>query len=226
MMEDQSEPNPDDAGSASETDGIGGSGTGGGGSGTGGGGPSGDDLLAGVRRLAGLAKDLGISDLSGVSALLEQARQEGKGGDLLRSLKSLVDQFTAPGPGAGSEKGPGPGPSLSDLGERLSWAMGSAHETTNATATKNGPIKNDATKDAATNKTGRNVGAPAAAGARDTTTTVAAAEAEQALLRRIEELSGAATIEGVVDLAGAYVQIRAAGGRGPVGPPAGSVRPT
>jgi hypothetical protein len=55
--------------------------------------PGADDPLAALRKLAGLAKELGVSDVGTFTEMLETARNEGRGGELLKPIKSLVDQF-------------------------------------------------------------------------------------------------------------------------------------
>jgi hypothetical protein len=125
--------------------------------------PPNDDPLAGLRKLAGLAKDLGVTDVGAFTELLEKARNDGRGADLLKPLKSFVEQF------AGPSETPSFG-DLGNLGERLSSLV----------AGRNGLVER-----------------------RD--------KAETALLRRIEELSRTATIEGVVDLATAFARLRSAG---------------
>jgi len=118
-----------------------------------------DDPLAGLRKLAALAKDLGVSDVGAFTEMLETARNEGRGGELLKPIKSLVDQF------AGQKDTTR---SRSDLGARLmSLVSGPGPGTISELQDK----------------------------------------AELALLRRIEELTSTATIEGVLDLATAYARL-------------------
>jgi 4-diphosphocytidyl-2C-methyl-D-erythritol kinase len=121
--------------------------------------PAADDPLAGLRRLANLAKDLGVSDVATFTEMLESARNEGRGGELLKPIKSLVDQF------AGQ---PQTTKTRSDLGARLMSLVSGAGPSTIADLQD---------------------------------------KAELALLRRIEELSGTASIEGVLDLATAYARL-------------------
>jgi hypothetical protein len=66
--------------------------------------------LAGLRKLASLAKELGVSDLANFTEMLETARNDGRGGDLLQPIKALVDQYT------GQKATP---KSRSELGARL-----------------------------------------------------------------------------------------------------------
>lgn len=80
-----------------------------------------DDPLAGLRKLANLAKELGVSDLANFTEMLETARNDGRGGDLLQPIKALVDQY------AGQKATP---KSRSELGARLmSLVSGSSPET-------------------------------------------------------------------------------------------------
>lgn len=72
--------------------------------------PAADDPLAALRKLATLAKELGVSDVGTFTEMLETARNEGRGGELLKPIKSLVDQF------AGQKDNTR---SRSDLGARL-----------------------------------------------------------------------------------------------------------
>ena len=72
-----------------------------------------DDPLAGLRKLAGLAKDMGVTDVASFAAMLENARADGRGADVLKPLKSFVEQL------AGSSTTKGDGPSPADPGERL-----------------------------------------------------------------------------------------------------------
>jgi hypothetical protein len=119
--------------------------------------PSADDPLAGLRRLAGLAKDLGVSDVGSFVDMLERARNEGRGAELFNSLKSLiVEQFS----------GPGENKSLSDLGARLTSLV-----------TDDQDLSEEQSRTRA------------------------------ALLRRIEDLSRTADVEGVANLATAYAQV-------------------
>ncbi len=69
-----------------------------------------DDPLAGLRKLAGLAKELGISDVSSFTDALEAARNDGRGAEVFKPLKNLVEQFATSG---------GDTRSLSELGARL-----------------------------------------------------------------------------------------------------------
>lgn len=119
--------------------------------------PVADDPLAGLRKLAGVAKELGITDVASFTDALETARNEGRGAELFKPLKALVDQFSGQ---ADSTK------SLSDLGARLK----------------------------------------AMVGGRETLAEMQR-RTEMALLRRIEELSGTAPTEEVLDLATAYARI-------------------
>jgi hypothetical protein len=56
-----------------------------------------DDPLAGLRKLAAVAKDLGVNDIASFTDALETARSEGRGPELFKSLKGLVDQFAGQG---------------------------------------------------------------------------------------------------------------------------------
>ncbi len=120
-----------------------------------------DDPLAGLRKLAGLAKELGVTDVASFTEMLEAARNEGRGAEVFKPLKDLVEQYGSP---KASTK------SASDLGTRL-MGLVSGRES---------------------------------AGDRQQRT-------ETALLRRIEELSSTASIEGVLDLATAYARLCSAG---------------
>lgn len=122
--------------------------------------PQADDPLAGLRKLASVAKELGVTDVGAFTEALDAARAEGRGPELFKPLKALVEQF------AGQNEG---SRSLGDLGARLKDLV-SGRETIAEIQHKT----------------------------------------EVALLRRIEELSATAPIAGVVDLATAYAQIRAA----------------
>jgi hypothetical protein len=120
--------------------------------------PAADDPLAGLRKLAGLAKDLGITDVASFTDALEAARNEGRGAELFKPLKAMVEQFA--GQGDNNTK------SLSDLGARLKSMVAGRENVVEL---------------------------------RQRT--------EMALLRRIEELSGTAPIDGVLDLATAYARL-------------------
>jgi hypothetical protein len=72
--------------------------------------PPADDPLAGLRKLAGLAKELGVTDVSAFTDALDAARNEGRGPEVFKPLKALVEQFAGQGDSAKS---------LSDLGARL-----------------------------------------------------------------------------------------------------------
>jgi hypothetical protein len=113
--------------------------------------------LAGLRKLAGVAKDLGITDVASFTDALDAARNDGRGAELFKPIKALVDQFAGQSDNTKS---------LSELGARLK-AMVGGRETLAEMQRKT----------------------------------------EMALLRRIEELSGTATVDGVLDLAAAYAHI-------------------
>jgi hypothetical protein len=121
-----------------------------------------------------MAKDLGVADVGSFAEMLEAARADGRAADLLKPLKSLVEQFTAK-----TES-----PSMSDLGERFTTLV------TGPSGVEERRVK-----------------------------------AEMALLRRIEELSRNATVDGVLYLASAYARLRATGpdqvGEIHLDPPAG-----
>ena len=119
--------------------------------------PTGDDPLAGLRKLASLAKELGVTDVASFTEMLESARNEGRGAELFKPLKALVDQFSGQKENTKSR---------SELGARL-MALVAGRETVAEMQYKT----------------------------------------EIALLRRIEELSSTAPIEGVVDLATAYARL-------------------
>jgi hypothetical protein len=127
-----------------------------------GGQPAADDPLAGLRKLASLAKELGVSDVGTFTEMLETARNEGRGAELLTPIKSLVDQF------AGQKDTTR---SRTDLGARLMSLVSGAGQGTIAELRE---------------------------------------KTERALLRRIEELSSTASIEGTLDLATAYARLRSA----------------
>jgi hypothetical protein len=122
--------------------------------------PSVDDPLAGLRRLGNLAKELGVNDVASFTEALDTARAEGRGAEIFKPLKALVEQF------AGQNDNPR---SLSELGTRLR-ALVAGRESVAEVQVR----------------------------------------VEMALLRRIEELTSTAPIEGVLNLATAYAQVRAA----------------
>jgi len=122
----------------------------------------GDDPLAGLRRLGGLAKELGITDVAAFTQMLDAAREQGRGSEVFKPLKDMVDQFAGSG---GSNK------TASDLGSRLMGLVSGGRD-----------------------------GARESVGDRQR-------KVETALLRRIEELSATASIEGVLDLATAYARL-------------------
>jgi hypothetical protein len=119
--------------------------------------PPADDPLAGLRKLAGVAKELGVTDVSAFTDALDAARNEGRGPEVFKPLKALVEQFAGQGDSAKS---------LSDLGARLKAMV--------------------AGRESVVELRGR---------------------VEIALLRRIEELTGTAPIEGIADLATAYARV-------------------
>ena len=119
--------------------------------------PPADDPLAGLRKLAGVAKELGVTDVSAFTDALDAARNEGRGPEVFKPLKALVEQFAGQGDSTKS---------LSDLGARLK-AMVAGRESVIELRRR----------------------------------------VEFALLHRIEELTGSAPIEGIVDLATAYAQV-------------------
>jgi hypothetical protein len=123
--------------------------------------PIADDPLAGLRKLAGVARELGVTDVGTFTEALDAARADGRGAELFKPLKALVEQF------AGQSENT---KSLGDLGARLKDLV-SGRETVADIQRK----------------------------------------VEVGLLRRIEELTGTAPIEGVLDLATAYARIRSAG---------------
>lgn len=132
--------------------------------------PTSDDPLAGLRKLAGLAKELGVTDVANFTEALDAARNEGRGAELFKPLKALVEQFSGQNDSSKS---------FSDLGGRIKEAV-RGRETVAEMQYK----------------------------------------VETALLRRIEELSGTAPIEGLVDLATAYARVRSASfARGEETPP-------
>lgn len=179
-----------------------------------------DDPLAGLRRLAGLAKDLGLTDVSSFTDMLDSARNDGRGAEFLKSLRMLlVDQVGA----SGNAKS-----SLSDLGERLaSWAASSASgSSSSGSSTSGSPTSGASTFRASTARASTAGGAPAGppssgtwvSSGRQTRTEGAGSDAgrtETALLRRIEELSRAATVEELVQLAEAYAAVCSVHGRDP-----------
>lgn len=130
--------------------------------------PIADDPLAGLRKLAGLARELGVNDVSAFTEALDAARNEGRGDEVFKPLKALVEQF------AGQTDKP---KSLSDLGARLRDLV--------------------------------------AGGGRDNNLGDLQRRTETALLRRIEELTATASIDGLLDLATAYSKIRSAGAHPP-----------
>jgi hypothetical protein len=81
-----------------------------------------DDPLAGLRKLAGLARELGVTDVSSFTEALEAARSEGRGAEVFKPIKALVEQFAS-----GQNDGP---KSLSDLGARLKEIVGGREMTT------------------------------------------------------------------------------------------------
>jgi hypothetical protein len=119
--------------------------------------PPADDPLAGLRKLAGVAKELGVTDVSAFTDALDAARNEGRGSEVFKPLKALVEQFAGQGDSTKS---------LSDLGARLK-AMVAGRESVAELRSR----------------------------------------VEIALLRRIEDLTASAPIEGIVDLATAYAQV-------------------
>ena len=124
--------------------------------------PLADDPIAGLRKLAGLAKELGVSDISAFTEALDAARNDGRGNDVFKPIKAMVEQFASGQ--VDSAK------ALSDLGARLKDIVSGRDNL--------GDIQR---------------------------------RTEIALLRRIEELTTTAPIAGVVELATAFAQIRAAG---------------
>jgi hypothetical protein len=170
---------------------------------------AGDDPLAGLRRLAGLAKDLGLTDVSSFTDMLDSARNEGRGAEFFKSLRTLlVDQMG----GSGDAKS-----SLSDLGERLaSWAASSTSgSSTSATSTPRASSARGSTPGGA--PSGPPLSGTWVSSGRETRTEAAGSDVvrtETALLRRIEELSGAATVEELVQLATAYAELCSVHGGG------------
>jgi hypothetical protein len=124
--------------------------------------PPADDPLAGLRKLAGVAKELGVTDVAAFTDALDAARNEGRGAEVFKPLKALVEQFAGQSDNTKS---------FSDLGARIKAIVG---------------------------------------GPRDATVAELQSKVEVALLKRIEELGGTASIEGVLDLATAYARIRSA----------------
>lgn len=73
--------------------------------------PLADDPIAGLRKLAGLAKELGVNDISAFTEALDAARNDGRGNDVFKPIKAMVEQF-ATGQMDSAK-------ALSDLGARL-----------------------------------------------------------------------------------------------------------
>jgi hypothetical protein len=121
---------------------------------------AGDDPLAPLRKLASVAKELGINDVGMFTDMLEAARNEGRGAEVFKPLKALVEQFSS----QDNTK------SAADLGSRLRALVSGGRESVSERQYKT----------------------------------------EIALLRRIEELSSTAPIDGVVELVTAYARLRTA----------------
>jgi hypothetical protein len=169
-----------------------------------------DDPLAGLRRLAGLARDLGLTDVSSFTEMLDAARSEGRGAEFFKSLRTLlVDQTSVSGDAKSS---------LSDLGERLaSWAASS----TAGSSTSGSSTPPRASNSRAPTPGGAPSGPPPSgtwvSSGRETRTEGAGGQAgttEAALLRRIEELSRSATVEDLAQLAAAYADVSSVHGGG------------
>lgn len=54
-----------------------------------------DDPLAGLRKVAALAKELGVTDVGALTDALDAARSDGRGSEVFKPPKALVEQFAS-----------------------------------------------------------------------------------------------------------------------------------